>query len=319
MSLNQLLSELDGFEENSGVIVIAATNYADRLDPALLRPGRFDRHVTVSLPDIKGRRAILDLYAKKMAHMDRDVDLDLIARSTAGMTGADLAQLLNTAALRASTLDKKTVSAAEIEYAKDKILMGVERKSAVNDEEMRRHIAYYEGGRSLIASLTPAATPLHKVTILERGLGGLGHTAQVRQENDDRTSETYTEMLASLDTKLAGRASEELVYGPDGVTSHASKDLARAQELCRHMVTLLGFNASIGPVSHSNWSTRAVSHAQKADVDRDVSTLLQQSYERVKSKLREHEPELHAVAKALLKHEVLDASQVKAVMEGNEV
>lgn len=317
MSLNQLLSELDGFEENSGVVVIAATNYAERLDPALLRPGRFDRHITVPLPDIKGRREILGLYAKKMK-LAPDVDLGLVARSTAGMTGADLAQLLNTAALRASTLDKQAVTTAELEHARDKILMGVERKSGVNEESIRRHIAYYEGGRSLIASLTPAATPLHKVTILERGMG-LGHTAQVRQADDDQTSETYTEMLAQLDTRMAGRASEELVYGADGVTSHAAKDLARAQELGRHMVTLLGFNASIGPVSHSNWSARAVSNAQKGDVDREVATLLQQSYERVREKLKKHEPELHRIADALLKHEVLDASQVKAVLEGAAV
>ena len=206
MSLNELLGQMDGFDtNNSKVIVMAATNFADRLDPALMRPGRFDRHVTVPVPDIKGRREILQLYAKKMK-LSPSVDLGVIARSTAGMTGADLFHLLNSAALHASTLNKPVVDTADVEWSRDKILMGAERSSGVNSDEIRRHIATYEGGKSLVAMLTPNSVPLHKVTILQRG-ESLGNTALVRSQDEDQTQESYMEMVAKLDTSLGQQQS----------------------------------------------------------------------------------------------------------------
>jgi ATP-dependent metalloprotease len=289
------------------------------LDPALLRPGRFDRHVSVPVPDIKGRREILELYAKKLK-LGPGVDLGSIARGTAGMTGADLSHLLNSAALRASALDRAAVTTQDVEYVKDKIMMGAERKSAVNSEEMRRHLAYYQAGRSLLSLHTPASPPLHKVTIVQRGTS-LGAVAHQYDTDEDRTSQSLEEMLASLDLLMGGRAAEELVYGPEGVTSHASSDLAAATNLARSMVMQLGFGEEHGPVADSSQArfSQAASHASKLSVDREVRRLLEDSHARAKGTLQQHADELHRVADALVHFETLDANQVRQVARGEKI
>jgi ATP-dependent metalloprotease len=318
--LNQLLSEMDGYVSTPGVIVIAATNYAETLDPALLRPGRFDRHVVVGLPDIKGRREILEYYGRKLK-LDPKVNLGVLARGTAGMTGADLSQLLNAAALRASANNQSVVTLADLEHAKDTVMMGVARTSGVLTPEMRRHLAYYHAGRSLVSLHTTHSLPVHKVTIMQRG-EHLGAVALQQDSDDDRTSSSYSEMLAQLDLHLGGRAAEELVYGVDEVTSHGTGDLSRAASLARTMVMEYGFGARHGPVSDNaedpSFAERA-SDATKSSVDAEVRALLQASHARARALLARHQEELHRVAEALIKHETLDGRELKLVAEGKEI
>ena len=313
MSLNQILTELDGFHEAQGVIIIGATNFAEKLDPALLRPGRFDRHVTVSAPDIKGRKALLEYYSKKVT-LDPEVNLSLLARSTSGMTGADLAHLMNTAALRASMLDHPRVNSGDLEYAKDRIQMGAERTTGKNDEDIRRHISVYESGKSLVAMKTPHAQPLHKVTIVQRG-SQLGLTTQTQGDDTDITSQSYEEMLAALDCRLGGRVAEELIYGEDGITSNSARDLASAHRLARAMVMQLGFSSEHGLQSDSNLEQYEVeaSEQSKERVDREVEAILKQSYERARKILKENEPALKRLSQELLTKETLDAKQVQAI------
>lgn len=248
------------------------------------------------------------------------MDLGAIARSTAGMTGADLAHLLNSAALRASALDKPAVTTHDVEYVKDKIRMGAERKSAVDSEEMRRHMAYYQAGRSLISLHTAASPPLHKVTIVQRG-SSLGAVSHQYDTDEDRTSQSYEEMLARLDLLMAGRAAEELAYGDDGVTSHASADLAAATDLARSMVMQLGFGEQHGPVADSSQArfSAAASHQSKLSVDREVRRLLEDSHRRAKTMLERRADELHRVADALVQFESLDAAQVKQAARGEKI
>ena len=317
-SLNQILTELDGFQESTGVIIIAATNFAEKLDPALLRPGRFDRHVTVSAPDIKGRKAILDLYASKIK-LDPEVDLNAIARGTPGLTGADLFHLLNSASLRASTLSKPSVQLSDLEYAKDRILMGAERTTGKNSEEIRRRVAVYEGGKSLTALLTPHSDPLHKVTVIQRG-SELGKTTLQRGGNEDKVSNTYAEYLAKLDVLLGGRIAERLLYGADEVTTTASRDLSHASSLARQMVMAYGYGDQTGLTSHARIDfAKEASQQTKSEVDREVQRLLSEAYQRVEEKLTTHRNELERITTALLEHEVLNGEQLKKVVEGEDI
>jgi len=318
--LNQLLSEMDGFATAPGVIVIAATNYAETLDPALLRPGRFDRHVVVPLPDIKGRREILELYARRLK-LAPDVNLGLLARGTAGMTGADLSQLLNAAALRASACNQTQVSVADLEHAKDTVRMGLARPSGVLSPEMRRHLAYYHAGRSLVSLHTRASLPVHKVTLMQRG-ESLGAVSLLPTSDEDQTSSSYAEMLARLDQHMGGRVAEELVYGEDEVSTHAAADLQAAASLARQMVMQYGFGASHGPVADRaddpGFAERA-SDASKRSVDAEVKALLDTAHARAVKLLRRHQAELHRVAEALIAHETLDGQELKAVAAGQPI
>jgi len=314
LSLNQLLTLLDGFEESTGLVVMAATNYAQRLDSALTRPGRFDRHVTVPTPDIKGRKDIIELYAKQL-RLAPDIDLDGIARATPGFTGADLFNLLNSAALYASRTNKEYVTQSDIEYAKDKLLMGSERRSAKTNEETRRHVAFYEGGRSVVVMLTPRAEPLHKVTVIQRGTS-LGMTSQQQTRDIDVVSMDYQEYLAAIDSRMGGRAAEELIYGPQGISTGAEEDLQVATMIARDMVMRFGYGTESGPVSFTRDYGRSTSPEQKAAIDQEVQTLLNQSYQRVKTLLMQHEEGLKRVAEALLQYETLDGKQARLAMEG---
>ena len=316
--INELLNQMDGFASSSGVIVIAATNYKEKLDSALVRPGRFDRHVTVPVPDIKGRRDILQLYAHKMK-LDPAVDLNRIARGTVGMTGADLFHLLNSAALRASTLGRPAVTTADLEYAQDHVMLGSARVSGVMSKEMRKHLAYYNAGKALLTLRTPALPPIHRVTIMQRG-ESLGQTSHTRATDDDRTSQAYREMVGELDLRMAGRAAEELVYGPDEVSSHARSDLAQAHDLARRMVSTLGFGAHHGPRSHSSSDlAEGTSNKAKAELDAEVKTMLEASHQRALTVLRDNQTELHRVAQALQEYETLDANQVQQACSGQPI
>jgi ATP-dependent metalloprotease len=246
MTLNQLLVEMDGFEQNNGVIVIGATNFADVLDSALLRPGRFDKHVTVPLPDVAGRKEVLDHYLSTIP-VDDDVSVDVLARGTPGMSGAELSNLVNQAALKASLDGEDAVTHAVLEYAKDKILMGAERKSALISPESARLTAYHEGGHALVATKTKGAHPIHKATIMPRGQA-LGMVMQL--PTGDQTSMSRRQMLADLDVCMGGRVAEEVVFGADEVTSGASSDLMQATRLAREMVTKWGMTDGVGPVFH---------------------------------------------------------------------
>lgn len=235
------------------------------------------------------------------------------------MTGADLYHLLNSASLRASTRNQPQVTLDDIEFAKDKLLMGAERTSAVNSLEVRRRVAYYEGGKSLTAMLTPAATPLHKVTIIQRG-SSLGKTTQQRGTNDDHVSATYNEYVAQIDVLVGGRVAEEIAYGADGITTAATSDLHRATQVARQMVMAYGYGDQAGLTSHARSDfTHDASAATKRAIDHEVRQLLANSYERVKAKLLANQPTLERVAAALLEHEVLDAAQLKTIVDGGKL
>jgi ATP-dependent metalloprotease len=261
---------------------------------------------------------ILDLYAKKIK-LDPAIDLNSIARGTPGLTGADLYHLLNSACLRASKLNKPQVELSDLEHAKDKILMGAERVSAVNSLDVRKRVAYYESGKSLAALLTPAADPLHKVTVIQRG-SQLGKTTQQRASNEDRVSNTYTEYLAKLDVLVAGRVAEEIVYGKDGITTAATKDLHNATQIARQMIMAYGYSDKTGLVSHARTDfTAEASHSTKLDIDHEVQSLLSNAHARVTEKLTNNVETLHRVASALLEHEVLDGAQLKTIVAGGEL
>merc|ERR1719488_235383 len=280
MTLNQLLVEMDGFEQNQGVIVIGATNIADSLDPALLRPGRFDRHVAVPLPDIEGRKQILQLHASKVP-LDPKADLTTLAKGTPGMSGADLSNLVNQAALKAALDGLESVTASALDYAKDKILMGAERKSAVLSEETIRMTAFHEGGHALVALHTPGADPVHKATVMPRGQA-LGMVQQLPE--GDQTSITKRQMLARMDVCMGGRVAEEMIFGVDEVTSGASSDIKAATSIARNMVTKWGMSDEVGVVFRDDKD----SPEAKALVDREVAKLLKSSYERTTQMLQAH-------------------------------
>ncbi len=324
-TLNQLLVEMDGFEGSEGVIVIAATNRPDVLDPALLRPGRFDRQVVVPLPDIRGREQILKIHMRKVP-LDDDVKPGIIARGTPGFSGADLANLVNEAALFAARENKRVVSMQQFEMAKDKIMMGAERRSMVMSEEEKLNTAYHEAGHAIIGYLMPEHDPVYKVTIIPRGRA-LGVTMYLPEE--DRYSTSKQRLESHISTLFGGRIAEEMINGPDGVTTGASNDIERATEIARNMVTKWGLSERLGPLTYSEedgevFLGRSVTqHKQVSDetahtIDEEVRKIIDINYERADAILKDNEDKLHAMAKALMKFETIDNFQVKDIMEGRE-
>ena len=324
-TLNQMLVEMDGFEGNEGVIVIAATNRPDVLDPALLRPGRFDRQVVVPLPDVRGRELILKVHMRKVP-LDEDVRPGIIARGTPGFSGADLANLVNEAALFAARSNKRVVSMDEFEKAKDKIMMGAERRSMVMSEKEKLNTAYHESGHAIIGYLVPEHDPVYKVTIIPRGRA-LGVTMYLPEE--DRYSMSRRQLESSISSLFGGRIAEEMINGSGGVTTGASNDIERATEIARNMVTKWGLSERLGPLTYSEddgevFLGRSVTqHKQVSDdtahaIDEEVRRIIDTNYERARTMLTENIEKLHAMAKALIKYETIGEVQIKDIMEGLE-
>ena len=310
MTLNQLLVELDGFKPADGVIVVAATNFPESLDKALVRPGRFDRHVAVPNPDVKGREAILEAkFVGGGVPRDKDVNLAVVARGTPGFSGADLANLVNLAALDAARAGAKAVGARHLDAARDRIMMGAERKSAALSPANRKLTAYHEGGHALVALRTEGAHPLHKATIVPRGMA-LGMVTQLPDDGDDGTSVTRRQLLAKLDVCMGGRVAEELVFGPGAVTTGASSDLEQATRLARAMVTKFGMSERLGAVSIPYGDSAALSPETRAAVEAEVKALLAAAYERASKVLKRHEADLHALAAELLDKETLSGGEI---------
>ncbi|MFT6122148.1 MAG: cell division protease FtsH [Oleiphilaceae bacterium] len=322
-TLNQLLVEMDGFEGNEGVIVIAATNRPDVLDPALLRPGRFDRQVVVGLPDILGREQILKVHMKKVPLAD-DVEASFIARGTPGFSGADLANLVNEASLVAARSDKRAVSMAEFELAKDKIMMGAERKSMVMSEKEKLNTAFHEAGHAIVGRLVPEHDPVYKVSIIPRGRA-LGVTMFLPEE--DRYSMNRRHLISQICSLYGGRIAEELTLGKDGVTTGASNDIQRATEIARNMVTKWGFSESLGPLMYeeaqeevflgkSTSGGSSVSGSTRNTIDEEVRTIVDNCYESARKILVDNRSKLDAMAEALMKYETIDAHQIDDIMDG---
>ncbi len=325
-TLNQLLVEMDGFEGNEGIIVIAATNRPDVLDPALLRPGRFDRQVVVSLPDIIGREQILRVHMRRVPIAD-DVDVSVIARGTPGFSGADLANLVNEAALFAARANKRLVSMHEFELAKDKIMMGAERKSMVMSEKEKLNTAYHEAGHAIVGRLVPDHDPVYKVSIIPRGRA-LGVTMFLPEE--DRYSQSKRALISRICSLYGGRVAEELTLGPDGVTTGASNDIKRATEIARNMVTKWGLSDKLGPLMYDDegeevFLGRSAGHAPKVyspetaqRIDEEVRQIIEDCYETAKRILTENRDKLDLMAQALMKYETIDSHQIDDIMAGRE-
>jgi cell division protease FtsH len=322
-TLNQLLVEMDGFEGNEGIIVIAATNRPDVLDPALLRPGRFDRQVVVPLPDVRGREQILRVHMRRVPLAD-DVKPALIARGTPGFSGADLANLVNEAALFAARANKRIVGMEEFERAKDKIMMGTERRSMVMSEAEKRMTAYHEAGHAIVGMTVPEHDPVYKVTIIPRGRA-LGVTQFLPEQ--DRYSFSKRRLESAITTLFGGRIAEELIFGPESVTTGASNDIERATELARNMVTKWGLSDKLGPLTYSEESGevflgRSVTqHKQVSDVtahaiDEEVRRVIEVNYQRARAVLTSSLEKLHSMADALMKYETIDEEQLKDIMAG---
>jgi cell division protease FtsH len=322
-TLNQLLVEMDGFESNEGIILIAATNRPDVLDPALLRPGRFDRQVVVPNPDVSGREKILRVHMRNVP-LAADVDVRTLARGTPGFSGADLANLVNEAALMAARKNRRMVTHPDFEDAKDKVMMGAERRSMAMSEDEKRNTAYHEGGHALVAITVPSSDPVHKATIVPRGRA-LGMVMQLPE--GDRYSMNFTQMTSRLAIMMAGRVAEEIIFGKENITSGASSDISAATGLARNMVTRWGFSDELGTVAygdnqeevflgHSVARTQNVSSETMKKIDAEVRRLVKQGEDEARRILTERLDDLHAIAKALLEFETLSGEEINGVIKG---
>ena len=322
-TLNQLLVEMDGFEANEGVILIAATNRPDVLDPALLRPGRFDRQVVVPNPDVLGRERILQVHMKKV-RVGPDVDARVIARGTPGFSGADLANIVNEAALLAARSGKRMVSMIDFEAAKDKVMMGAERRSMVMTEDEKKLTAFHEAGHALVGHFSPASDPIHKATIIPRGRA-LGMV--MRLPEGDRISVSREKLEADIAVAMGGRVAEELIFGHDKVTAGASSDIEQATKIARHMVTHWGMSDKLGPISygenqqevflgHSVTQTKNVSEETAQLIDAEIRQLVDTGYEKARSLISDHIDRLDDLANALLEHETLTGDEISAILRG---
>ncbi|WNJ96119.1 ATP-dependent zinc metalloprotease FtsH [Vibrio ruber] len=321
-TLNQMLVEMDGFEGHEGIIVIAATNRPDVLDPALLRPGRFDRQVVVGLPDIRGREQILKVHMRKVP-TSNDVDASLIARGTPGFSGADLANLVNEAALFAARGNKRNVSMVEFELAKDKIMMGAERRSMVMSEETKASTAYHEAGHAIVGRLVPEHDPVYKVSIIPRGRA-LGVTMYLPEQ--DRISMSRQHLESMISSLYGGRLAEELIYGADKVSTGASNDIERATDIARKMVTQWGFSEKLGPLLYTEeegevflgrsvTKTKHMSDDTAKLIDDEIRKIIDRNYERAKKILLENMDIMHSMKDALMKYETIDAGQIDDLMD----
>lgn len=319
-TLNQMLVEMDGFEDNEGVIIIAATNRPDVLDTALLRPGRFDRQITVPNPDIDGREQILQVHLKKIK-CAKNILARIIARGTPGFSGAELANLVNESALIAARKGKKEVNMGDLEEAKDKVLMGVERRSMVMSEEQKTLTAYHEGGHALVGLYCPASDPIHKATIIPRGRA-LGMV--MRLPENDRFSMPRDKMEADIAVAMAGRVAEEIIFGSSKVTSGASSDIKMATQMARAMVTDWGLSELIGPIYYGSANEDLYSHGRVGNshssphtaemIDKEVKKIIEKGYDFAKDILTEHIKQLHLLAKMLIEHETLSGQQIKNLL-----
>lgn len=324
-TLNQLLVEMDGFEGNEGVIVIAATNRPDVLDPALLRPGRFDRQVVVPLPDIRGREQILKVHMRKVP-LDDNVKPSIIARGTPGFSGADLSNLVNEAALFAARANKKLVDMDDFERAKDKIMMGAERRSMVMSEKDKRLTAYHEAGHAIVGLLVPSHDPVYKVTIIPRGRA-LGVTMYLPEE--DKYSQSKEQLESMISSMFGGRLAEEIVFGHEHVTTGASNDIERATQIARNMVTRWGLSDKLGPLTyseeedevflgHSVTKHKAISDETTRLIDEEIKNIIDRNYRRAEKLLTDNRDKLDMMADALMKYETIDRDQIDAIMQGKE-
>jgi cell division protease FtsH len=324
-TLNQLLVEMDGFEGNEGVIVIAATNRPDVLDPALLRPGRFDRQVVVPLPDVRGRAQILKVHMRKVPAAE-NVDAMVIARGTPGFSGADLANLVNEAALFAARGNNKLVTMEHFERAKDKIMMGAERKSMIMKDEEKKLTAYHEAGHAIVGRLVPDHDPVYKVSIIPRGRA-LGVTMFLPE--DDRYSYSRQHLESQISSLFGGRIAEQLIFGDDAVTTGASNDIERATEIARNMVTKWGLSDRMGPLTYSEddgevflgrsmTNTKTVSDETAHAIDSEIRGFIDRNYQRALDILKQNTDKLHLMADALMKYETIDADQINTIMQGKE-
>ena len=323
-TLNQLLVEMDGFDGNEGVIVIAATNRPDVLDPALLRPGRFDRQVTVPLPDIRGREQILKVLMRKIP-IANDVNPKLLARGTPGFSGADLANLANEAALFAARANKKIVDMDDFEKAKDKILMGGERKSMVMNDDEKKLTAYHEAGHAVVGRLVPDHDPVYKVSIIPRGRA-LGVTMFLPEE--DRYSNSRQRINSMIAALFGGRVAEELIFGDDAVTTGASNDIERATDLARNMVTKWGLSEKMGPLAYSeqeqevflgksaSQTSKNMSNETASSIDSEIRKIIDNQYERATKLIKDNLDKMHLMADALMKYETIDVEQIDQIMDG---
>jgi cell division protease FtsH len=325
-TLNQMLVEMDGFESNEGVILIAATNRPDVLDPALLRPGRFDRQVVVPNPDVNGREKILRVHMRKVP-LASDVDPKVIARGTPGFSGADLANLVNEAALLAARIGKRVVAMAEFETAKDKVMMGTERRSLVMSEAEKRMTAYHEGGHALCAMHEPECDPVHKATIIPRGRA-LGLVMSLPE--GDRYSKSKSKLLAELTMAMGGRAAEEIIFGPDKVSNGAAGDIKMATDQARRMITEWGMSDKLGMIAygdnsqevflgHSVTQNKNVSEATAREIDGEIKDIIDRAYAKARRILTENIEELHRLARGLLEHETLSGDEIRTVLRGEPV
>ncbi|PIZ33808.1 MAG: cell division protein FtsH [Alphaproteobacteria bacterium CG_4_10_14_0_8_um_filter_37_21] len=319
-TLNQLLVEMDGFEENQGVIIVAATNRPDVLDKALLRPGRFDRQVTIPNPDILGREQILKVHMKKTP-MNKDVDVNVIARGTPGFSGAELANLVNEAALLAARTGKLSVGMKELDTAKDKVMMGAERKTMAMTDKEKKLTAFHEGGHALVGTMLEDSDPIHKATIIPRGQA-LGMVMQLPE--NDRVSMTRAQLIASIKVAMGGRIAEELIFGHDKVTTGASSDIQAATRIARYMIREGGLNGSLGFQNFKNEeegysSSKPYSEATSEKIDQEIAQVLETCYKETTNLLKDNLDKLHVLGNALLEFETLTGDEIKQLMDGKEL